>query len=111
MNTVTGEIVIPSLIPAKNLGYPPATTHVSLVAAFLNIDFATGDFDVTESPVFNLPLDLVPTMVTLTPAAVPVGGGVSLYFLGIQFFQEINGIQYHLADGVFNGLTIVDVAI
>ncbi len=110
VTTATGEIGIPALIPAKNLQSPPAATHVSLMAAFINIDFATGEFNSTESPITNLPIDPVATSVTLTPAGVPSGTGVSLYLLGIQFFQEINATQYPLAEGTFNTLSIVETA-
>lgn len=110
VSTATGEIAIPNLIPAKNLQYPAAASHVSLMAAFLNIDFATGDFDAIESPITNLPLNMVATPVTLTPAGTPSGSGISLYFLAIQFFQEINGIQYPLTEGEFNSLSILETA-
>ncbi|MBK5212952.1 MAG: hypothetical protein JJE55_04745 [Flavobacteriaceae bacterium] len=110
VEVATGEIEIPSLLTAKNLEAPPAATHVSLMSAFLKIDFASGEFNVSESPITNLPINLTPMAVTLTPATVPSGSGVSLFLLGIQFFQEINGTQYPLAEGAFNTLSIVAAA-
>lgn len=107
VDTTTGEIEIPALQTAKNLSLPPSATHVSLMAAYTIIDFASGDFNTSESPILNVPIDLSVNTVTLTPSAPPIGTGVSLFFLGIQYFQEINGFQYPLADDSFNTLSIV----
>ncbi len=108
LETATGQVDIQELIPAKNLIFPPAATHVSLMCGFMIIDFATGDFDVTESPVTNLPINLTQTQVSLTPEDVPTGTGTAIYLIGIQFFQEINAVQYPLAEGAFNTLSIID---
>ncbi len=110
LDTATGEVEIAALIPAKNLQYPSAATHVSLMSAFMVVDFETGIFEVTESPATNLPINLVSTPVTLTPTGVPSGTGTGIYLMGIQFFQEINGIQYPLAEGTFNTLSIIEAA-
>ena len=109
LDTATGEVVITDFTPAQNLYSPEGATHVSFTAGFLNLDFATGDKDLQVSPVVNLPIDNTTTMVTLTPAAVPVGAGNQIYFLKIQFFQEINAVQYDLNNGAFNALQIIDV--
>ncbi|MBT0607940.1 hypothetical protein [Aequorivita echinoideorum] len=111
LDNASGEVEIPVLITAKNLNYPSAATHVSFMSAFMVIDFATGEFQVTESPVVNLPINLVSTQATLTPADVPSGTGPSIYLLGIQFFQEINGVQYPLSEGAYNTLSIIEAAI
>jgi hypothetical protein len=45
----------------------------------------------------------------LTPAASPAGAGTDLYLLQIEFFQEVNGVQYTLKNGAYNSLSIVEV--
>ncbi|WP_298948572.1 hypothetical protein [uncultured Polaribacter sp.] len=106
----TGEVTIPDLVPLNDIAYPGGATHVSLSSAFLNIDFATTDNAIEYSPTVNIPIDSTSATQTLTPAGVPAGTGNDIYVLLVEFFQEINGVQYPLKNGAFNVLNIIDVA-
>lgn len=108
VNTATGAISIPNFIPDTQLVAPLGATHVTLQSAFLNLDFTTGARDLQLSDPVNLPINLTPKDVALTPAAV-TGSGVTMILLQLSFFQEINGIQYHLNNGAFNTLNILRV--
>ena len=108
VNTTTGEISIPDFIPGTQLVAPPGATHVTLQSAFLNLDFTTEVRDLQLSDPVNLPINLTPDNVTLTPAAV-TGTGITMMLLQLSFFQEMNGVQYHLNNGAFNTLNIVRV--
>lgn len=105
----TGEIEILNLIPINDLTIPQGTTHVSFKGAWAKIDFVAGTASVEESNVVNLPVDGTQTTVTLTPAAAPAGAGTDIYFLTLEFFQEVNGVQYSLKNGAYNVLNIVEV--
>jgi hypothetical protein len=78
-------------------------------SAFAIVDFVAGIGDVSYSNVENLPIDGTTTSITLTPDVVPTGTGIKLFLLQIEFFQEINAIQYSLKNGAFNALSIVEV--
>ena len=108
VNTTTGEISIPDFIPGTQLNAPPGATHVTLQSAFLNLDFTTEVRDLQLSDPLNLPINLTSDNVTLTPAAV-TGSGVTMILLQLSFFQEMNGVQYHLNNGAFNTLNILRV--
>lgn len=105
----TGEIEILNLIPINDLTIPQGTTHVSFKGAWAKIDFGAGTASVEESNVVNLPVDGTQTTVTLTPAAAPAGAGTDIYFLTLEFFQEVNGVQYSLKNGAYNVLNVVEV--
>lgn len=107
--TATGVVDIPNLVPASDIAAPGGATHMSVRSAFAVVDFDAGTSDITFSNIENLPIDNTSTSVTLTPTAVPTGTGVKLYLLLIEFFQEVNGVQYSLKNGGYNTLTIVDV--
>ncbi len=107
--TASGKVSIPDLIPGEQLLYPPHATHVALQSAFLKLDFSTEAFEILYSPVTNLPLNLVPTNVSLVPSGVPGGTGVAIYLLLVEFYQEVNGVQYALNNGNYNSLTVLDV--
>jgi hypothetical protein len=65
------------------------------------------DFKMTN--VLNLAITAPSTAVTLTPTAVTVGTGTKVYLLKIEFFQQVNGVQYPLKNGAYNALKIIDV--
>ena len=110
VTTATGEITIPDLVPLNDISYPSGGTHVSFTSAFLNLDFATTESDIKYSPTVNIPIDSTSATQTLTPSAAATGTGNDIYVLLVEFFQEINGIQYPLKNGAYNVLNIVEVA-
>ncbi len=109
VNTTTGVITINDLIPVEDLSFPAAATHVTLKGAWLNIDFSTGIYALEHSNEVNLPIDATQTDVVLTPAALPTGTGLDFGFLTVAFYQEVNGVQYSLKNGLHNALAIVAI--
>ena len=109
LDAATGEITLDDFIPVNDLSAPSGATNVALRGAWAKVDFSTGEYDVQESNVLNLPIDSTSTNVILTPVAAPTGTGTDIYFLMIEFFQEVNGNQYTLKNGSFNSLSIIDV--
>jgi hypothetical protein len=109
VNTTTGVITIPGLIPVNDITFPAGATHISLTACFGNVHFATGIADVQLTNVVNLPIDGTPASVTLTPTAVPTGTGAKVFLLKIEFFQSVNGVQYSLKNGAYNALRVIEV--
>ena len=106
----SGDIAFPAFTPINDVYYPTGATHISFKSAFANVDFANNISAIEYSPVQNLAIDGTNTPFNLTPAGVPAGGGTRLYFLTIEFFQEVNGIQYSLKNGAYNVLNIVEIA-
>ena len=109
IDTATGVITIPSFVPLDQLQIPEGATHVSFRSAFINLDFTTGIFDTQYSSVVNTLLDMNTSTITLTPSAVPAGSGSKLYLLLIEFFQEVNGVQYPLRNEAFNVLNLLEI--
>jgi hypothetical protein len=110
VNTTTGAISIPSFVPLNDIAYPSGATHISFKSAYAVVDFANATSAIEYSPVTNLAIGPANTTVTLTPAAVPAGTGTKFYLLLIEFFQEVNAVQYPLKNGAYNVLNIVDAA-
>lgn len=109
LDIATGKISITDLIPAEQMQFPQGATHFSLQCAVLKIDFETTLSEINYSNIENLPINLTPTSLTLTPGGIPAGGGVVLFLLTISFYQEVNGVQYSLKNEEYNVLTILDV--
>ena len=110
VDTNTGEVTITDLVPVNHIAPPPGATNIALTAGWGKVNFGDGTYTVEMSPSQNLPLDANQTTVTLTPPQAPTGTGTDIYLLMIEFFQEVNGNQYSLNDGLYNALTVIDVA-
>ncbi len=92
VDAASGVITINNLIPQKDIAYPNGATHLAITGAMTNIDFANGTSDLQISNIINLPIDLNPNAVVLTPAAIPAGAGIVICLLKIEFFQLMNGV-------------------
>lgn len=110
VNTSTGVMSITGLVPINDIAAPIGATHVSIRGAWAKVDFAGNTSEVEYTNIVNVPLDGTSANVTLTPAAVPAGSGTSMFLLAVEFFQEVNGVQYTLKNGAYNALSIVEVA-
>ena len=110
VNTLTGVIEIAGLDPVSDVLVPEGATHFSLSGGMMITDFSVGSSDLKLTNVVNSSITAAPATVTLTPVALPAGTGIKLYFLKIEFFQEVNSMQYSLRNGEFNALEIVEVA-
>lgn len=109
VDTGTGVISVTGLVPANEISAPSGATHITLRGAWAKVDFVNGTSDVQATNVINLPIDGASTDVILTPGATPSGTGTDLFLLMIEFFQEVNGVQYSLKNGAYNALSLVEV--
>jgi hypothetical protein len=109
VDTATGVIEIPDFTTQEQLAATESATHVSFRSAFVNLNFDTGLYNTSYSPVVMLPIDLSVSTVTLTPDAVPAGDGIQFYLLLIEFYQEMNGVHYPLLNGAHNVLNLVEL--
>ena len=109
VNTTTGVITIPGLVPVNDVAWPAGATHISLTGAYANLNYATSIGDLKLTNIVNLLIDGTTTAVTLTPTAVPSGTGAKVFLLKIEFFQMVNGVQYFLKNGAYNALKVIEV--
>lgn len=109
VDVLTGKITISSFDPTQQMHAADGSTHFSLQAGFLKLDFATESYQLTQS--LNTVYPLVTGVISpiLTPTAVPTVTGTGFHLLLIEFFQEINGVKYMLNNGSFNVLNIIKV--
>ena len=89
---------------------PEGATHFSMQAGFLRIDFASGAYQLMQSVKEVYPLSNAAITPELTPESVPTMTGTGLHFILIEFFQEVNGLQYMLNNGAFNVLHLLKVS-
>jgi len=110
LDGVTGVITLNGFKPKQDLEAPSGATHVTLRGAWAKIDFATNSTEVFQTNEENVALDNASSDVTMTPSGTPVGTGTDIFLLQLEFFQEVNGVQYTLKNGAYNSMSIIEVA-
>jgi hypothetical protein len=112
IDRVTGLLTvnIPSFIPSTMISAPSGTTHVKIISAGVEIDFENERFVVDAQETVQMPWDVNATPVIDLQSAVPANSVHPLFLaLGIEFYQEVNGVMYPLKNGAFNSLALVKV--
>ena len=109
LDSSSGSLIIPDFNPERDLKSASEATHVSFQSAWTRIDFANYSFDSKYSQVVNLALQDEQTSIQLTPSGSPEGSGVDFYAVLIEFFQEVNGVQYALENEGFGVMHLLEV--
>ena len=109
LDAVVGTFDVTGFVPAQDLLKPEGATHATITYAALGLDFDTADSALVQAVPLNFSLDNVPQDVNLSltlPDTLP-----SVFqFLLIEFFQEVNTVQYPLNNGAFNVLNILNLS-
>ena len=112
IDRVTGllTVAIPSFIPANMVVAPGGASHYRIISGGAEIDFENESFVVANDNTAILPWDATATAVINLSNAVTANSTHPLFLaLGIEFYQEINGVQYPLKIGAYNALSMVKV--
>lgn len=110
IDTGLGSITIQNLNPLNDIDYPVGATHMTFSGGVANVNFTTGEKEMTLFNPVNMVISNNSGNVNLSLAAPlpPVNGNV-FYLLKVEFFQIVNGQQYSLKNGAYNALTIVEI--
>lgn len=101
---------IPAFIPLNMIAAPGGGTHFKIVSSGAEIDFENESFVVDAQESGILPLDSNLTAVlNLVNAVTPNSTHPLFLVLGIEFYQDVNGVKYPLKNGAFNALSLVKV--
>ncbi|SFI78802.1 hypothetical protein [Myroides guanonis] len=108
----TGEskITFAPFVPQEHVGVPNGTTHFRIVAGSASIDFDTQVYELKLDRSTILPWDqteIVDLELIASLAANSTNPVITV--LGIEFYQEVNGVNYMLNNGGFNAASIVKV--
>ena len=109
LDPLTGTFSIANFNPKNHLNYPQETTHVRMSVAVSRVHFDNGTFDTLVSPTQEIIMGDAVTPVSIAPEGIPEGNGYLLFFLLIEFKQQINGVYYSLKNNAFNVLHLLDV--
>jgi hypothetical protein len=113
IDRVTGTMTaaIPAFIPVNMIAAPGGTTHFKIVSAGAEVDFENESFVVDTQETAELPWDDTLTAAANLVNAVTAASTHPLFLvLGIEFYQEVNGVKYALKNGAFNALSLISVS-
>lgn len=104
------SVNLPMIYPLSDLISPKEATHFKVVSAGGAINFANNTFKTsyTSSEFISLNQNNAVSIELMTSIAPDLINPCFL-LLGIQFYQEINGIPFILKNSVFNALEIINV--
>ena len=112
IDRVAGDlnISLPSFIPADMVAAPGGTTHFKIVSSGVEVDFENETFTADSTASAMLAWDGTATAVINLNNSVTANSTHPLFLvLGIEFYQDVNGVKYPLKNGAYNALALVKV--
>ena len=109
LNTSTGIVSIDGFNPGSHLRIPQGATHASFSSAIALIDFEMDQYETIQSEKSNFALTDGLMDVSILVDSIPAGTGVKFFYFLIEFYQELNGVQYPSKNNSHNVLHILDV--
>ena len=113
IDRATGEITlsVPSFIPNAMIAAPGGTTHYKITSAGAEVDFEAETFVSSTSATAILPWGATASTVISQLNVVSAASASPLFLaMGLEFYQEVNGIMYPLNNGSFNPVALVAVS-
>lgn len=105
------KVDIASFIPTNMVAAPSGSTHYKIISAGAEVDFENETFVVDTQETALLPWDNAATAAITLSNIVTVNSTHPLFLaLGIEFYQEVNGVKYPLKNGAYNALSLVKVS-
>ena len=103
-------VTIPSFIPLNMIAAPSGATHFKINIAGAEIDFENETYVVDVKETAQLAWDNVATSDIELASAVTANSTHPLFLaLGIEFYQEVNGVKYPMKNGAYNSVALVKV--
>ncbi len=109
LDTTTGTFAMADFVPKEHLYYPEETTHVQFSIAASRVHLENGTFDTVSSTPQLITMTQNISPLSVAPASIPGGDGFLLFYLLIEFKQEINGTKYPLKNNAYNVLHVLEV--
>lgn len=107
-STADGKLTLTDFINGKHLQLPPGVSKISFRLGACSLNFSDHSYEFVESPQELMQVDLFHLETfTLTLPSIPENNGLLCFFFLIEFYQEINGVDYPLKNKQFNVLNLI----
>jgi hypothetical protein len=101
------DVIIPSFEPEKLVAAPAGATHFKIVSRGAAIDFASETHEAGTASTGSLPLNSPVAASTLSVQLSAALTAPIFIALGVQFYQNVNGVDYSLNTGSSDALAII----
>ncbi|KFC19336.1 hypothetical protein [Chryseobacterium sp. FH1] len=112
LDRATGEagISFQPFVPTQMITAPGGTTHFKLTAAAMEIDFENETYVAPSGESDVIAWDNHLTAALDIPLQLTEDSTHPLFLaLGVEFYQQVNGVNYPLKNGTYNALKLIDV--
>jgi hypothetical protein len=107
----TLDVTIPAFVPVNSIVAPAGATHFMIVSAGVELDFAGNTYVSAYSSSDVIAYDGTETdEIDLSNAVTAASTNPLFLVLGIQFFEQVNDVNYSLKNGKYNPLSVVEVS-
>lgn len=107
----TLAVNIPAFVPGNMIAAPNGATHCKIISAGAEIDFEAESYIIDTAD--SVELVIGPqnqAALTLTNNVTPNSTKPLFLALGLEFYQDVNGVKYPLKTGASNGLQLVKIS-
>lgn len=98
-----------SQFAVENVRFAKSATHLEFSLGVLRFDFATLDYKLFMGDPLLINRNYDADTFSLSLTNLPVGNGKQFAFVGLKFYQEVNGVLYLLQDENAIGLELVGI--
>ena len=109
LDAVLGSLSIAGFKPRTHLTVPEFATHVNIGLAWVSLEAENHTSQTVYSDDAPVVINDVAQDVTVTLDTLPAAAGVKMFYVLVEFFQEVNGELYELKSDHMNALKIVHI--
>lgn len=112
IDRVTGalKVAIPAFSPATTVAAPEGATHMKLISGGASIDFEGETIEIVTTASADILLSQAEVAASELLNQLKANSTHPLFLiLGIEFYQQVNGVNYSLKNGNYNALSLVKV--
>lgn len=109
VDTDAGVLSIVGFYPKEHLEIPENASHVRIGFACASVDAVNSSSKVKVAEHQIVSIDAEAADLELNLGGLPDGDGVKMFYVLVEYFQELNGKQYALKSGSYNALKLVSV--
>ncbi|HEY4786494.1 MAG TPA: hypothetical protein VIH57_10615 [Bacteroidales bacterium] len=112
IDRVTGalKVTIPAFIPTETVVAPDGATHMRLISGGASIDFEGGVVEIVTTQSADIVIDQVQVAAFDLLNQLTANSTKPLFLVfGVEFYQQVNGVNYSLKNGNYNALSLVKV--
>jgi hypothetical protein len=113
IDRATGSVgvTIPDFVPVNSLKAPDGATHARFVVAAAAIDFEANTFEVVSTQSADIAINNAMVPGSDLTGQLQANSTQPLFLvLGVEFYQQVNGVSYALKGGKSNALSLVKVS-